>query len=233
MHSDLIRQAVLLLHFRVVSLDSGCEEESPSHGTGKGWGAEGGKVRCPMSLSCGVCKCLCEPSPPLLHLLCFLQTCSTDKGPCITCKLLCYFCSLMLYTELPSRACFCFFLQHSESWHNLCWHLVLLTDWSAVLSSYPERWCHISPTWCTRILILAGPTHDLSLFQAGTWLWRSQYLELDGPFWKTRLIEMPSFTLQLYLLERQSWVLANDWLDGFLLAVYCFRLMLNLDINQK
>lgn len=101
MHSDLIRQAVLLLHFRVVSLGSGCEEESPSHGIGKGWGADGGKVTCPMSLCCGVCKCLCEPSPPLLHLLRFLQACSMDRGPCITCKLLCYFCSLMPYTDSP------------------------------------------------------------------------------------------------------------------------------------
>lgn len=36
MHNDLIRQAMLLLHFRVVSLDRGCEEETPSHGIGKG-----------------------------------------------------------------------------------------------------------------------------------------------------------------------------------------------------
>lgn len=41
---------------------------------------------------------------------------------------------------------------------------VLSTDWSAVLSSYPECWCHISPTWCIRISILSGPTHDLSFF---------------------------------------------------------------------
>lgn len=62
MHSDLIRQAVLLLHFRVVSLDSGCEEESPSHGTGKGWGAEGGKVRCPCPVGC-VSACVSLPLP--------------------------------------------------------------------------------------------------------------------------------------------------------------------------
>lgn len=56
----------------------------------------GGKVRCP----CPV-KCLYEPFPPLLHLLCFLQACSVDKGQYITCTLLWYFCSLMLYTDLP------------------------------------------------------------------------------------------------------------------------------------
>lgn len=71
-------------------------------------------------------KCLWEPFPPLLNLFCFLQMCSMDKDPHITCKLLCYICSLMLYTclSLPSWACFCFcfFLQRSESWHNLCWH---------------------------------------------------------------------------------------------------------------
>lgn len=139
--------------------------ESLSHGIGKGWGADGGKVRCSMSLSCSM---LVGAFPSLLHLFCFLQMCSTDKDPYITCKLLCYFCSLMLFTALPFPPFMGLFLFFScrvlSPGITFAGISVLSTGWSAVLSSYPECWCHISPTWCIRILILSGPTHDLSLF---------------------------------------------------------------------
>lgn len=165
------------------------------------WWGEKSDIPCP----CPV-KCLWEPFPPLLHLFCFLPACSMDKDPSITCKLLCYFCWLMPYTDLPFlpfMGLFVFFPAALSPGITFGGISGLLTHWSAVLSSYPECCCHISPTWCIRILILSDPWSFL-LLQAEMWLWGSQWLELDGPSWKTRLIEMLSFTLQLYLLEGES-----------------------------
>lgn len=148
-------------------------KESPRHGIGKGRDAQGGRDRCSSHVlvlwGVWINACLCEPFPTLLHLLCFLQTCFIAKGLYLTCRLLLYFCSLTLYTNLPFLH-FMGFIYFSCCALSPCMILpgisLLLTDWLAVpsLSPYPECSYHVSLSWCTGILILAGPTQDLSLF---------------------------------------------------------------------
>lgn len=97
----------------------------------------------PMSLSCGVCKCLCEPFPTLLRLLCFLQTCFIAKGPYITCRLLHYFCSLTLYTNLlfpHFMDLFFFFLLYSESLHDPPWHFIAIGWLISSAFLFPLPW---------------------------------------------------------------------------------------------